>query len=275
MLLTETVRTTVPVRYGGNPMFVKICGTTNESDALFAVAMGADAIGFVFAPSPRQVAPTIVRDIVRRLPAEIMTVGVFRDEAAQRVVEITNTCGLSAVQLHGHEAPSEVKWVRERVRFVIKAFSVGDYGFEKIPEYEMADAVLVDSAQPGSGEAFDWGILEGLAGALGRRLILAGGLTADNVGAAIERVNPWGVDVVSGIESSPGHKDARKVFRFIESAKSFEGPEFEGDEYLMPFDYEYVDTLEDSISDDELQDRHLDLGLDGDVGIHAVEPAEV
>lgn len=255
-------------------MFVKICGTTNESDALFAVAMGADAIGFVFAPSPRQVAPPIVRDIVRRLPAEIMTVGVFRDEAWQRVVEITNTCGLSAVQLHGHEAPGEVKSVRERVGFVIKAFSVGDYGWEKIPEYEFADAVLVDSAQPGSGQAIDWGMLEGLSSSLGKRLILAGGLTADNVGAAIETVNPWGVDVVSGVESSPGHKDARRVFRFIEAAKSYEGPEYEGDEYLMPFDYEFIDTLDELLEGQEVDDGQLDLGLDGDVGIHAVAPAE-
>lgn len=255
-------------------MFVKICGMTNESDALFAVAMGADAVGFVFAPSPRQVAPAIVRDIVRRLPAEIMTVGVFRDEASQRVVEITNTCGLSAVQLHGHEAPAEVRWVRERVGFVIKAFSVGDYGFEKIPEYDAADAVLIDSAQPGSGQAFDWAVLEGLSTALGKRLILAGGLTADNVSAAIERVNPWGVDVVSGVESSPGHKDARRVFRFVESAKSHEGPEFEGDEYLMPFEYEFVDTLDDLLEGQEIDDQHIDLGLDEDVGMHPVEPAE-
>ncbi|MBI2704119.1 MAG: phosphoribosylanthranilate isomerase [Actinobacteria bacterium] len=254
-------------------MFVKICGTTNESDALFAVAMGADAIGFVFAPSPRQVAPTIVRDIVRRLPAEILTVGVFRDEASQRVVDITNTCGLGAVQLHGHEAPAEVKWIRERVGFAIKAFSVGDYGFEKIPEYGVADAVLVDSAQPGSGRAIDWGMLEGLSSALGKRLILAGGLTADNVGAAIETVNPWGVDVVSGVESSPGHKDARKVFRFIQAAKSYEGPEFEGDEYLMPFDYEYVDTLDELLEGQDVDDQRIELGLDGDVGMHAVEPS--
>jgi phosphoribosylanthranilate isomerase len=216
----------------------------------------------------------IVRDIVRRLPAEIMTVGVFRDEASQRVVEITNTCGLSAVQLHGHEAPAEVRWVRERVGFVIKAFSVGDYGFEKIPEYDAADAVLIDSAQPGSGQAFDWAVLEGLSTALGKRLILAGGLTADNVSAAIERVNPWGVDVVSGVESSPGHKDARRVFRFVESAKSHEGPEFEGDEYLMPFEYEFVDTLDDLLEGQEIDDQHIDLGLDEDVGMHPVEPAE-
>ena len=89
-------------------MFVKICGITNEEDALLAVAMGTDAVGFVFAASPRQVAPTTARDIARRLPREILTVGVFRDESPQRVVEIVNANGLKGAQLHGHESPSEV-----------------------------------------------------------------------------------------------------------------------------------------------------------------------
>ena len=88
-------------------VFVKICGITSEEDALLAVAMGADAVGFIFAPSPRQIAPTQARDIVRRLPPEVLTVGVFRDEAPQRVVEIVNTAGLPAAQLHGHETPAE------------------------------------------------------------------------------------------------------------------------------------------------------------------------
>jgi phosphoribosylanthranilate isomerase len=247
-------------------MFVKICGTTNESDALFAVAMGADAVGFVFAPSPRQVATPVVRDIVRRIPAEIMTVGVFRDEAAPRLVEIANTCGLSAVQLHGHEAPAEVRWVRERIPFVIKAFNVGDYGWEKMDEYDAADALLVDAAEPGSGETFDWDAVAGLAEALDRRIILAGGLSAANVGAAIEQVNPWGVDVVSGVESSPGHKDARQVWRFIEAAKSYEGPEFDGDQFLMPFDYEYIETVDESAEAEgnDAMPLGLDVELDDD-----------
>jgi phosphoribosylanthranilate isomerase len=244
-------------------MFVKICGTTNESDALFAVAMGADAVSFVFAPSPRQVASPVVRDIVRRIPGEIMTVGVFRDEAAPRVVEITNTCALSAVQLHGHEAPAEVRWIRERVGFVIKAFNVGDYGWEKMGEFEDADALLIDAAEPGSGETFDWSLVAGLSESMGKRIILAGGLNAANVGAAIEQVNPWGVDVVSGVESSPGHKDARQLWRFIEAAKSYEGPEFDGDQYLMPFDYEYIETVDESAESEPFE--QIDLGLDDDI----------
>ena len=224
-------------------MFVKICGTTSESDALFATAMGADAIGFVFAPSPRQVQPPLVRDIVRRLPAEVLTVGVFRDESAQRVVEIANTCGLSAVQLHGHEAPAECAWVRERVPFVIKAFGATDHLLERIHEYEGVDALLMDSGRPGSGEVFDWSLVESLP--LNRRVILAGGLSPDNVAEAIAQVQPWGVDVASGVEGSMGHKDARLVHRFVARAKAagqgFERPYFDGDEELMPFDYEYDD----------------------------------
>ena len=106
-------------------MFVKICGTTSEADALLAVAMGADAIGFVFAPSPRQIAPGIASDIAKRLPPEVMTVGVFRDEAPSRVVEIVNSVGLRAAQLHGHETAEQARWIRERVPFVMQAFPAG------------------------------------------------------------------------------------------------------------------------------------------------------
>src|ERR1700730_5075549 len=107
-------------------MFVKICGTTSEEDALLAVAMGADAVGFIFAPSKRQIAPSIARDIAKRLPPEILTVGAFRDEAPQRVVDTIRFSGLKAVQLHGREPPEQARWIRERVPFVIQAFAAGD-----------------------------------------------------------------------------------------------------------------------------------------------------
>src|SRR5512137_504164 len=106
-------------------MFVKICGITNEDDALFAVAMGADAVGFVFAPSKRQVAVQQVYDITRRLPPEILTVGVFRDEHPSRVIDIVHRAGLKAAQLHGHETPAQVAEVAAQVRWVIKAFVAG------------------------------------------------------------------------------------------------------------------------------------------------------
>src|SRR5579885_222655 len=111
-------------------MFVKICGITSEEDALLAVAMDADAIGFVFAPSKRQVAVGLVRDIVKRLPPEVLTVGVFRDELPPRVVEMVNTAGLSAAQLHGHETAEMTSWIRQRVPRVIKAFPAGSPDME-------------------------------------------------------------------------------------------------------------------------------------------------
>jgi phosphoribosylanthranilate isomerase len=198
-------------------VFVKICGITNESDALLAVAMGADAVGFVFGPSTRQVAPTIARDIARRLPPEILTIGVFRDESARRVVEVVNGMGLRGAQLHGRETVAEARWVSERVPFTIKAFAIGDRMIDKIDDYPV-DAILVDSHTPGSGEVFDWSLAEQLP--LDRRVILAGGLTPDNVADAIARVRPWGVDVSSGVEASPGRKDAIKVRYFINHAKA-------------------------------------------------------
>lgn len=201
-------------------MFVKICGITREDDALLAVAMGADAVGFVFAPSKRQVAVAVARDIVRRLPPEILTVGVFRDEAASRVVEVVNTAGLRAAQLHGHESAESTRWVRERVPYVIKAFAAGDPMLDQAGSFG-ADAILIDSPRPGSGEVFDWSLAEGRPD--GFRTILAGGLTPENVGDAVRLVKPWGVDVASGVEAErgePGHKDARKVRAFIEAARA-------------------------------------------------------
>ena len=112
-------------RYRVAGMFVKICGITNEDDALLAVAMGADAVGFVFAPSPRQIAAQQVYDITRRLPPEILTVGVFRDEHPERVVDTVNRAGLKAAQLHGHETPAMVAEVAAQVRWVIKAVVAG------------------------------------------------------------------------------------------------------------------------------------------------------
>src|SRR5205807_9047048 len=198
-------------------MFVKICGTTSEEDALLAVAMGADAVGFIFAPSPRQISPVLVRDIVRRLPPEILTVGVFRNEMPERVVQIVNGAGLKAAQLHGKETPEQAQLVRQRVPVVFQAFVAGDPAINKAYEYG-ADAVMLDSPSPGSGQVFDWRLAEGVPD--GVRLLLAGGLTPENVGEAIASVHPWGVDVVTGVEAEPGHKDPRKVRAFVSAART-------------------------------------------------------
>ena len=201
-------------------MLIKICGTTSEDDALLAVAMGASAVGFIFAPSPRQVSPQRVADIVKRLPREdILTVGVFRDDAPRRVVETVYSAGLHAAQLHGRESVDDVQWVRQRVPMVIKAFPAGDARVPRAADYG-ADAILLDAPNPGSGQVFDWA----LAGDLpeGQRLVIAGGLHAGNVAAAIAQVKPWGVDVTSGVEASPGLKDPMKLKAFVEAARNAE-----------------------------------------------------
>lgn len=209
-------------------MFIKICGITSEEDALLAVAMGADAIGFVFAPSPRQVSPARAADIVKRLPVDTTTVGVFRDEVPQRVVEIVHTTGLRAAQLHGFETPSESRSIRSRVPTLFKAFPAGDPRLDHADDWG-ADVILIDSAIPGSGRVFDWSLAEGAPS--NRRVLLAGGLNPGNVADAIRRVSPWGVDVSTGVEASPGRKDARKVKAFIEAARgavtssTYRGPE--------------------------------------------------
>jgi phosphoribosylanthranilate isomerase len=196
-------------------LFVKICGVTTEADALLAVGMGASAVGFVFAPSPRQMAPAAVADIVKRLPHETVTVGVFRDEAPQRVIEIANLIGLRAVQLHGVESIADTQWIAGRVGWTIKAFPAGHRNIERFEEYG-AQLLLIDGANPGSGELFDWRLAEGVIDP--RRLIVSGGLRPDNVGAAIAHLHPWGVDVCSGVESAPGVKDPGKLRQFISAA---------------------------------------------------------
>jgi phosphoribosylanthranilate isomerase len=216
-------------------VFVKICGITTEEDGLLAVAMGADAVGFVFAPSPRQIAVDHARDIARRLPPDVLTVGVFRDEAPKRVVELCHRAGLRAAQLHGRESPEDVAWVRARVGSVIKAFPAGSPALDLAATYG-ADAVMIDSHAPGSGEVFDWSLAEGAP--VSGRFILAGGLTPENVAEGIERVRPWGVDVSTGVESSPGHKDPIRVRDFIRNARIAAPAPYEGDLDHAPYNWD-------------------------------------
>ena len=214
-------------------MFVKICGITSEDDALLAVAMGADAVGFVFAPSPRQIAPQAVYDITRRLPPEILTVGVFKDELPDRIFDVVSRSGVKAVQLHGQENIRTVAAVSETVRWVIKSVVAGSRESRVANEFG-TDLILVDAPEPGSGKVFDWTLVDQIPS--GIRLILAGGLTPENVAGAVEYVKPWGVDVSSGVEASPGRKDPLKVKRFIENARAAAPAEFDGgDEF--PYDW--------------------------------------
>jgi len=198
-------------------MIIKICGITNEADALLSIALGADALGFVFAPSPRQVSKTMVRDIVHRLPPEVLTVGVFRNESPQRVVEIVNDIGLRAAQLHGEESMADCLWVAERIPLLVKAFPAGHPMVSRFQEYG-ARWVLVDSASPGSGRVFDWSLAEGVADH--SKLLVSGGLNNSNVGDIIRLLHPLGVDVSSSVEAEPGRKDPMRLRAFIRAARS-------------------------------------------------------
>ena len=196
-------------------MFVKICGITNEEDALLSVAMGATALGFVFAPSKRQVSPGKVADIVKRLPPGVLTVGVFRDHDPKTVVRIVREAGLRGAQLHGRETVSMVDDVINEVGWVMKGVVAGSPDAEKCDRYR-TDLVLFDSPTPGSGVTYDWNLLAAVP--KGVRCVVSGGLTAENVTEAIVTLRPYGVDVSSGVEREPGRKDATKVRRFVQSS---------------------------------------------------------
>ncbi len=199
---------------------VKICGITTLEDALTAIEAGADALGFVFySASPRHVSPEQAADIIRKLPPFVQTVGLFVDEKMTVVNAIADHCRLDVIQLHGEETPAYCESVNRRV---IKAFRVKDIStLDLLVPYHVS-GYLLDAWSPdahgGTGQVFNWDIAaEAVLG--GRNIILAGGLTPDNITESIRKVHPYGVDVSSGVESAPGRKDAFKVRRFAELAK--------------------------------------------------------
>ncbi len=198
---------------------VKICGITNRDDALHAVEAGADALGFVFhAASPRGISPEEAAGIIASLPPFVQAVGLFVNADIDFVNETSDLCRLDIVQLHGDEPPDFCDLVSRRV---IKVFRVKNItSLDPMKEYRVA-GYLLDAWSPGAyggtGIAFNWEVAE-IAKQYGP-IILAGGLTPDNVRQAVERVNPFGVDVSSGVESSPGKKDPAKVQAFIRHAK--------------------------------------------------------
>lgn len=210
-------KTSGPAETYHEAVFVKICGITSEEDGLLAVAMGASAVGFVFAPSSRQIAVTRAYDIARRLPPEVLTVGVFRGDDRRKIVETMHKAGLKVAQLHGNETIEDSLWVKERVPQTIKALSAVDPMLARAEEYG-ADAILLDAVKPGSGETFDWTLTSRVPA--GTQLLLAGGLNPGNVATAIAQVRPWGVDVSSGVESAPGKKDPMLVRSFIQAARA-------------------------------------------------------
>jgi len=201
---------------------VKICGITNLEDARLAADLGAQALGFIFYPkSPRSIKPEAARDIIKNLPPLVLSVGVFVDEEATVVREVAQNVGLDWVQLHGQESP---EYCRALGRRVIKGFRVQDQSsLAVLPNYRDAvQAFLLDTYRPGTpggtGETFDW--------ELARRaqdygpVILAGGLTAANVGQAITIAQPAAVDVASGVEATPGVKDPERLKAFFEAVSN-------------------------------------------------------
>ena len=198
-------------------MFIKICGITNLQDALDAVACGADALGFLFAESPRKISAEAVREIVEQLPANVLTIGVFRDQDARYVVDTVRKASLVGAQLHGHESSALVADVAAKVQWVAKSVIAGSAEASSSGNYG-TKMILVDSANPGTGTGYDLTLLKQLPKNI--YVILSGGLTVINVAESIKAVSPWGVDVSSGVEISPGIKDIAKMRDFITNARA-------------------------------------------------------
>jgi phosphoribosylanthranilate isomerase len=199
---------------------VKICGITNPADAVVAVEAGADALGFNFYDrSPRFIPTKVAAEISRALPPFTLRVGVFVNPSEELVLRAIGECGLSLLQFHGDEPPD---FCTQFGLMSMKAFRMRDAGsLKELPEYR-TDAWLLDAyasdALGGTGERFNWDLATEVQ-KLGKPVFLAGGLTPENVAEAIRKVNPFGVDVSSGVESSPGKKDHAKVRAFIKAAK--------------------------------------------------------
>jgi phosphoribosylanthranilate isomerase len=200
-------------------MLIKICGITRLTDALFAVREGATAIGMVFWPkSPRRVDPTIAAEIVATLPADVLTVGVFVNATVEEIREVVTSTGIRVVQLHGDEPTSYIDAIDQPIFRSATLDNVVDVAHD----WPADTTLLLDKADPvrrgGTGEVVDWSRAANVARE--RRLVLAGGLTPDNIEEAIMTVRPYGVDVSSGVEASPGVKDFDKVSQFLKNARA-------------------------------------------------------
>lgn len=194
---------------------IKICGLTSRVEALATVSAGADALGFVFTGSPRSVTPAAAKLIVAELPPLVSAVGVFLNSVIDEVAEIARQVGLDAVQLHGDEPPADCEKLPVKVikRFNILESDTSDVLRERMERYRVAAYMLDPGA--GSGKTFQWSLARGLPGPL----IVAGGLTPENVGEAIRLLRPYAVDVSSGVEYAPGRKDPEKVQAFIRAVR--------------------------------------------------------
>ncbi len=210
--------------------WIKVCGTTSLEDALSSIEAGADALGFIFAPSKRRILPENAQKIIRELPQKIEKIGVFLDAGAMGIRQVVREVDLTGIQMHGEgEFPPEVYSYlpedrRDGLR-KIKTVIVWE-GFElRVDSYAtvtgVIDAWLFDSGA-GSGRSFAWQEARAKLGDRQGRFIIAGGLTSDNVGDAMRAFNPWGVDVVTGVEREPGRKDPERLKAFVAAVRRAE-----------------------------------------------------
>ena len=203
---------------------VKICGITNFEDAAIAVRLGIDALGFIFANSPRQITPQKAREIIESIPPFIKTVGVFVNESQTAIREIKKNCGLDFVQLHGDESPD---FCQVLMPAAIKAFRIkGSLNKETLQDYHgKIRALLLDTyvegLAGGTGRTFDWKVAQELKNC-GIPIILSGGLGPENILDAIRSVKPYAVDVNSGIEGSPGKKNQALMRALMEKIHKYE-----------------------------------------------------
>jgi len=204
---------------------IKICGITNKEDALWAVNLKVDALGFIFADSPRRVKPEIVQGIIELLPPFISSVGVFVNEDRKKVEEITESCGLTTLQFHGEESPSYCEEFKQKI---VKALRIENKDIlEKAVQYkDKVDAYLLDTYSPskygGTGKTFDWCIAKEIK-EFGLPIILSGGLNPENIREAISEVEPYGIDVSSGVEERPGKKNMEKLINFVRIVRETNG----------------------------------------------------
>jgi phosphoribosylanthranilate isomerase len=215
-------------------LWIKICANTSLEDAQLAADAGADAVGFVFAPSPRRVTVAEVAAIVQHLPATVEKIGVFVDAELDEIYSTVRACGLTGVQLHSEAGPELPARLREWLGPELKILRVVHFGAgaaeqaAAIANDPNVDAVLVDSrtatAVGGTGVTFDWAEARKtvFGGAANLKLIAAGGLNPENVAEAIAMLRPWGVDVASGVEGAPGRKDPAKVRGLVARARALD-----------------------------------------------------
>ena len=200
---------------------VKICGITNLRDAQAAQAAGADAVGFVFAPSPRRISEARAKQIASALGPWISKVGVFVNQRPAAVERVMKHCSLDAAQLHGDESLKTARTLRSKGIRVIKAVRIGSNSDLKAFRNYPADAFLLDTASPGvyggTGKSFDWKVLKKIR--FSKPVIVSGGLRPENVGRLLRQYIPYGVDVSSGVEKSPRKKNVKRISEFIKNAK--------------------------------------------------------